>query len=137
MESVRFANGFIYVIESNGLYKIGRSEKLGKRIKQYETTNPAFEVKYLYPVTDPVKAEAKLLDFFRPKRVKGEWHRMEFGDLVDVFFLLDEEFLAFDPEKDRLERDNERLRSKLIDIQLAYYEKEGKLDKEDVRFDDF
>lgn len=117
MNDLKLANGFVYVMESNGLYKIGRCEKVERRMRQYKTTNPSFKLVHIFPVTDDVKAEKKLLDFFKPNRVTGEWHKLENVDFAAIYDLIDE-FLAHDPDRIALEKENVKLHIKLAHISM-------------------
>jgi hypothetical protein len=69
--------GFIYVVKSKNLYKIGRAKHPKSRIKTYRTENPfGITVIFQKEVDDYVGIEEKLLDTFKEKRIKGEWFNL-------------------------------------------------------------
>jgi len=75
--------GYIYLIRSKNLYKIGRALQLKERIKIYKTENP-FGVKVVFQkeVDDYVGKEVKLLEKFQEKRAKGkEWFKLNQEDV--------------------------------------------------------
>ena len=74
--------GYIYVIKSNNLFKIGRTKNIKERIKDYKTQNP-FEIEVIFKkkVNDYVKAENKLLEKFKNKKKKGEWFELTEKDI--------------------------------------------------------
>jgi len=75
-------SGFIYLLKSKNLYKIGRAKCPKDRLKTYKTENP-FGIKVILQrrVDDYIKMEEKLLDMFRDKRVKGEWFKLNKQDI--------------------------------------------------------
>ena len=74
--------GFIYLIESNSLYKIGRCQNPRDRIKAYKTENP-FGIKVIFQkeVDDYIDKEAKLLKKFKDKNYRGEWFKLNEEDI--------------------------------------------------------
>ncbi|MHA1329803.1 MAG: GIY-YIG nuclease family protein [Candidatus Hodarchaeales archaeon] len=74
--------GYVYIIESGGLYKIGRSQNIKERIRRYITENP-FEIKILIQkkVNDCVGKERELLERFKEKRYRGEWFKLNKHDI--------------------------------------------------------
>lgn len=85
------ANGFVYVIESDGAYKIGRSKNPAGRLKGLKTGNPSpMTIVGSIACANPSKVETYLHEVFKEQRDRGEW------------FLLTPEMLAwvlaFNPE---------------------------------------
>ena len=78
--------GFIYIIKSNGLYKIGKTIDLKSREKKYITENPfGIELIYSKLVNNYSEYERKLLDHFKDKLVLGnEWFRLTDKDLIFI-----------------------------------------------------
>jgi hypothetical protein len=76
------APGHVYVIEGNGLYKIGRTTRLANRLRHFSTLFP-------FPITlvtaiqadDPVELEKKLHERFGQRRRNGEWFALSEADL--------------------------------------------------------
>lgn len=68
----------LYVLEANGLWKIGVTNNMEKRLKQLQTGNPyEINVMLLEERKNPQKAEKYLHRIYHEKRLKGEW----FSDL--------------------------------------------------------
>jgi len=78
--------GFIYVIKSNRLYKIGKTIDLKSRERKYITENPfGIELVYSKLVSDYSKYERKLLDHFKDKLILGnEWFKLTDKDLTFI-----------------------------------------------------
>lgn len=74
-------SGFIYVIESAGLYKVGYTASPAKRFSKALSDNPA--AKMLGVVIGGRNDERALHDQLAPFRVRGEW----FADCVDLQLL--------------------------------------------------
>jgi hypothetical protein len=67
--------GYIYILKSNGLIKIGRTLTPKDRINTYKTQNP-FDVELVFQkkVDDYLGVERMLIERYKNKRVKGkEW----------------------------------------------------------------
>lgn len=81
--------GYIYVIESQGLHKIGKTKDIANRIKKYITENP-HEIKLVskFNVSDYTEAEKILLDAFKGKKVMGEWFNLGKEDVKSIKSLL-------------------------------------------------
>lgn len=75
--------GYIYIIKSNGLYKIGRSKNIKNRIKLYKTENPfGIDVIFQKKVDDYINKEIKLLNMFNDKLKLGkEWFYLSDKDI--------------------------------------------------------
>ena len=75
--------GYIYLLKSNGIYKIGRSLNIKSRIDLYRTENP-FGIRLIFQkeVDDYVKVESILLEKFKENKVKGkEWFDLNLKDV--------------------------------------------------------
>lgn len=79
----RTAKGYVYLIRSLDMYKIGKASDLEARMKTYRTENPhGLEmVAASGQVIDPSALERSLLERFAGKSVVGEWHRLEADDV--------------------------------------------------------
>jgi len=67
-------NGFIYVIQSNTSYKIGRTMDMAARHKRYITENPnPIILIFSHYVENVVKIESLLLNKFKGNNIHGEW----------------------------------------------------------------
>ena len=58
-----------YIIESQGYYKIGRTDDMERRITEYNTHNPKYEVIHIISMD----CESFLHKHFESKRVRFEW----------------------------------------------------------------
>lgn len=74
--------GFVYLMKSGDLYKIGRSKDPDKRFKQLQYTEPVpEEIVHLIESDACRKLESGLHHVFCDKRVDGEWFSLEDGDV--------------------------------------------------------
>lgn len=75
-------SNFIYVLSGNGLYKIGKTKSLNRRLKELKTIFP-FDIEMVYTteVENMSDAEANLHKMFNHKQVKGEWFKLNKTDL--------------------------------------------------------
>lgn len=75
--------GYIYILKSNGLYKIGRSKNIKNRIKLYKTENPfGIDVIFQKEVDDYINKEIKLLEMFSDKlKLGNEWFDLSDKDI--------------------------------------------------------
>jgi len=67
-----------YIIKSQGLYRIGKTENLKYRISCFHTHNPSFELIY----TIDFDCELFLQNKFKEKNVKLEWFNLEENDII-------------------------------------------------------
>jgi len=75
-------SGFIYVLKSKNLYKIGRAKNIKERIRTYETENPfGVDVLLQVRVNNYIEEESILLNRFREKQVRGEWFALNKKDI--------------------------------------------------------
>ncbi len=74
--------GHIYVVESRGKFKIGKTKHLRSRLKKYVTENPD-EVKtvHVFDGDDRELEEARIHKKFSQKRIHGEWFALSDEDL--------------------------------------------------------
>ena len=75
-------SGYIYLIKSRDLYKIGRTISPRSRFKTYRTENPhGIELIHQFQSADYINAEAELLEKFAIKKVKNEWFSLNKKDV--------------------------------------------------------
>ena len=76
-------NGYIYLLRSSGMYKLGRVRKLKQRIVAYKTENPnGYKIVFQKRVKDYCTAEEILKKKFQAKVVKGkEWFNFNAFDI--------------------------------------------------------
>jgi hypothetical protein len=74
--------GYVYVIKGNGLYKIGRTTQLAKRLTHFSTLFPVpITLVTAIPTDDPVSLEKRLQNQFSERRRSGEWFALSEADL--------------------------------------------------------
>lgn len=75
-------NGYIYLIESNWLYKIGKTKNVSSRIKKYITENPnEITLIHSYHAENYTDEEARLHEKFQSKRIRWEWFQLSEIDI--------------------------------------------------------
>ena len=72
---------YLYIIENNGLYKIGYSSNWKKRYKSYKTHLGSVNLTYLTKQDDCFDLENHLHSLFSDKRTVGEWFCLNDEDL--------------------------------------------------------
>jgi hypothetical protein len=77
--------GYIYLVKSLGLYKIGRCLNSDSRIKTYRTENPhKIDLIFTIKVSDYIGVEKALLKKYEAKKYKGEWFHLSLEDISDI-----------------------------------------------------
>lgn len=68
----------IYILESNGFYKIGVSADIDARIKNLQIGNPHI-ISHVFSrmVPEAYEVEQELHDMFAEYRIKGEWFKFD------------------------------------------------------------
>lgn len=85
-------DGYVYLLESNGVYKIGKSVNVNRRLTQISPVMP-YPVELLHAIrtTDHSALEAQLHEMFAPKRLNGEWFELSARDVRFIQSLKDVE----------------------------------------------
>ena len=78
------SESYVYVIETNGLYKIGYASDWQKRAKQYGVHNPDFRLIFLYKGFDAFEVESYLHKKYHQKNQQGEWFSLSSEDLLCI-----------------------------------------------------
>lgn len=83
--------GYVYIIRSEvGLYKIGRTRKLERRLGQIRTFSPVpTEIYYSRHVRDSLDLEKILHKVFVKRREHGEWFRLGEAELAEAKRIVD------------------------------------------------
>jgi hypothetical protein len=74
---------FVYVIESNGIYKIGCTKNVSQRIKIIQTSCP-FPIKPLLVINGDETTEKDLHLQFQNKQTHGEWFALNTKDVICI-----------------------------------------------------
>lgn len=78
-------SGFVYVLHSNGLYKIGHSKYVDKRIEQISPVMPyPVELVIAFAADDRYALEGELHQRYASKRLRGEWFALNSQDLYEL-----------------------------------------------------
>jgi hypothetical protein len=75
---------YLYIIENNGMYKIGYSSNWDKRLKAYKTHMGSVNLVYVTKQIDCFDLENYLHGLFIDKRVNGEWFELDEDDLFEA-----------------------------------------------------
>ncbi len=77
--------GYVYVLEGNGTYKIGRAKDPVKRSELLAIQLP-YKVNLLFtiPASNPRSLEADLHEHFADKRLNGEWFDLSPEDVAYI-----------------------------------------------------
>lgn len=79
----------IYLLNSNGLYKIGISNRPEKRLKQFKTGNPSIQlICYSQKVFFAQWLEKHLHKLFSKDNVNGEWFQLNEESVLTLKKLL-------------------------------------------------
>lgn len=81
--------GYVYVMRSGDLYKIGLAGNWEKRLKSLKTGNPNIEKVIAKRVENCLEAETELHQKYKSKREAGEWFRLTQDDIPDIDKFLD------------------------------------------------
>lgn len=74
--------GYVYLIQSGTLYKIGTTTDLAKRLRFFITTLPlGAELLWSTPADNPRALESELHTQFVDKCVNGEWFKLDSADV--------------------------------------------------------
>lgn len=73
--------GYVYIIKSNGLYKIGRAWNLVRRLDQLRTAAPFLKEIHSIRSRESHDLERWLHAHFSHKRIVGEWFALDEDDL--------------------------------------------------------
>lgn len=89
MKKSKVIDQSIYLLQSNGLYKIGISNKPEKRLKQFRTGNPNIQmVCYSQKVFFAQWLEKHLHKLFSSENVDGEWFELKEESILTLKKLL-------------------------------------------------
>jgi len=75
-------NGYVYLLLFGAEYKIGSSNSVERRFREIKTQMP-YEGKIVHSIAtgDPAGIEAYWHNYFKDKRLKGEWFKLNPNDL--------------------------------------------------------
>lgn len=85
LDEIKRKRGFIYVVRSQGFYKIGRTKNKESRTRKYVTENPLPIEFVVWTEVDACwHVERELHKALEPKRYRSEWYRLEDGDVEKI-----------------------------------------------------
>jgi hypothetical protein len=75
-------DGYVYLLQFGNEYKIGSSNNVERRFREIKTQMP-YDGKIIHTITtgDPAGIESYWHNYFRDKRLKGEWFKLSASDL--------------------------------------------------------
>lgn len=71
---------YTYIIESQGLYKIGKAKDIEVRLKAYDTHNPNYTLLKVYHGDYELWLQRK----YHKNKVKGEWYSMSQEEVIEI-----------------------------------------------------
>jgi len=77
--------GYVYLLEYDGLHKIGMTKNISSRLKQFGARMP-HDVTLIHSVktSDTVSLEVELHERYAEKRMNGEWFNLSPSDVHDI-----------------------------------------------------
>jgi len=80
--SVSSEDGYVYLLSFGEEYKIGSSNNVERRFREIKTQMP-YEGKIIHTITtgDPAGIEAYWHQYFKEKRLKGEWFKLSASEI--------------------------------------------------------
>jgi len=77
--------GFFYIVRCDGIYKIGYTSDIKKRMFHYRSSNPRkVELIFVEEVHEPFKIEQCLIKYFNDKKVTGEWFSLNEKNVAKI-----------------------------------------------------
>ncbi len=82
--------GFVYLLETNGVYKIGKAKDVEVRVKSLQTGTPT-ELKLVHKIetNDYSRLEKFLHDSLDYRRVRGEWFELSEKEVAKICTISD------------------------------------------------
>lgn len=80
--SAKYEDGYVYLLMFGNEYKIGSSNNVERRFREIKTQMP-YEGTIIHTITtgDPAGIEAYWHNYFKDKRLKGEWFKLSSSDV--------------------------------------------------------
>lgn len=90
--------GYVYLLKSINLYKIGKTKNIAARIGQYKTENP-FGSKLIkkWKTKNYSKLEQILLKICKSRKLHGEWSRLD-GKMINRLLVAGDKFIKEENE---------------------------------------
>lgn len=87
-------DGFVYILNSNGLYKIGYTKQIDSRIKHYKS-HSNIDVVFVLKTKKAFELESLAIDRFRKNLAYGtEWFNLTDKELIEVIAYLTNQMLS-------------------------------------------
>lgn len=83
-EDFKKAKDYLYIIKSNGLYKIGYTTNLKSRLNDYKVHFGLVELIYVYKGYDCYDLESIIHNLVEDKNHRGEWFSLTETDIVTI-----------------------------------------------------
>lgn len=127
--------GFVYLLESNGLYKVGKTDDLTKRFAQYFYHNPFIAKIFVLVTQDPEGLENYFLHKFSNKRIDPvrDWFRLNSDDIQTFITYVEKqssEHVYHPISRTRAQSENKEIISA---IQLLLEQTESEINQSQIR----
>jgi hypothetical protein len=83
-EDCKINEDYIYLIKSNGLYKIGYTTNLKSRLNDYKVHFGLVELIYVYKGFNCYELETILHNLVMDKNHRGEWFELNNNDVISI-----------------------------------------------------
>lgn len=88
------SQGYIYILESSGLYKIGFTRSIEQRIKQYQSHSNIKPI-FIVRCNNAFEIESQVLTEYKKNIAYGtEWFKFEDNDLIKVIKFITNQILS-------------------------------------------
>ena len=88
LNHIKQKTGYIYILESQGYYKIGKTINIKSRISKYTTENPnEINIIHTFKADNYTKEEERLHKKFKKKNHRGEWFDLDEKDINYILTL--------------------------------------------------
>lgn len=83
---------FVYIIECDEKYKVGKANNVNKRLKQLKTANPdeIIIIRAYNCYKKAYKIETSIKQYLKNNNIQGEWYNISKADFIYIDALVEE-----------------------------------------------